>query len=181
MAGHIEDWLNQHLIVSASIGLLACIAGIGACIATFVVAYLLPGLALGLLLASGCEETVGPTIASPGPDYRYAAQVRTRNCGAISGWNTRVILSEQPDFRIDERPMHTEIQIGNIHPEHVLLEWSASSTLRITNVNPYAKPAAERQIDWLDAEVVITVEPGPLKPAPTLSPAAGEDSDHPSP
>jgi hypothetical protein len=150
------------LVAAFALGLGLAATALVAAVAMMTV---VPGILFGLLLSSGCGDVLGPIIASPNPKSGYVAQVRSRVCGAISGWNTYVVCSEQHSFGIDQEPTSAEIAMGNVNPRDVILEWTDDREITITNANPFASRSPDKIEYWDDLLIIIIVVPDPLRPA----------------
>lgn len=143
-----------------SVGIAGGCALVAVWIFTFVVMAVLmilgPGLLLGFLLAAGCEDQRGPLLPSPDSESGYVAQVRSRDCGAV-GWNTRVVISQQYTFALDEHPQQIELAFGSMRPHDVELEWTGETTLLITNKWSPRKVSDTTLVEWYGLEIQVGI------------------------
>ncbi len=113
-----------------------------------------PGLLFGFMLAAGCKDLQGPLVTSPDRDGGYVAQVRSSDRGAV-GWNTRVVVSRQTMFVLDEHPQQIELALGSVRPQDVNLEWTAETTLLITSKWSSSAAGNLKLVEWQGVEIHV--------------------------
>jgi hypothetical protein len=115
-----------------------------------IVLILLVGLgavALGLFLASDCEDTIKTEVKSP--DGKYVATLYERDCGATTDFSTIVNLRDSSaSFNGDD------LGIVIVKGQHKLdLIWDGNTKLRLQCHNCRSDDIFKQERTWKDIEI----------------------------